>query len=59
MSAVIEHNGQWWVATGFGAEIVGPFPTNAQAWRWADRHDGHPVSKSEDTSEWINEKALG
>jgi hypothetical protein len=32
---VVDLNGQWFVA----AALVGPFPTNAIAWRWIDQHE--------------------
>ncbi|MEN3793369.1 hypothetical protein [Fulvimarina sp. MAC3] len=28
------------------------FITMAAAWPWIDRHDGDPINRSEDTSEW-------
>lgn len=29
------------------------FDTNAQAWRWIDRQEGSPISRSEDVAEWV------
>nr|DAF66384.1 MAG TPA: hypothetical protein [Caudoviricetes sp.] len=36
--------------------MAGPFETNAQAWRAADRISGEPVSRSEKVAMWINEQ---
>jgi hypothetical protein len=33
--------------------LAGPFETNAEAWRWLDRHEGSPVSRSEQVGEWM------
>lgn len=33
--------------------VLKTFETNAQAWRWIDRHQGDIVSRSEAVSEWI------
>ena len=29
------------------------FMTNAEAWRWIDRRNGEPISRSEDVAEWF------
>lgn len=39
--------------------VAGPFATLAEAWRWIDRHEGDPVSRSEKVSEFIWSKGLG
>lgn len=45
---------------GHGAILAGPFETHAEAWRALDRLSGEPVSKAEDTSEWVwNKMARG
>lgn len=36
--------------------LAGPFETNAQAWRWIDRSEGVPISRSEAVSEWLFNK---
>jgi hypothetical protein len=33
---VIERDGKFWAKTAAGE--AGPFPTNAAAWSWIDRH---------------------
>jgi len=48
-------DGAWWV-TKDGLPFTGPFDNNAAAWRWLDRHDGSPISRSENVSEWIWQK---
>jgi hypothetical protein len=48
---VVRHAEQWFVIWP-PKQIAGPFPTNAEAWRWADRYEGEPVSRSEQTSQW-------
>lgn len=32
--------------------VAGPFATNAEAWRWIERHEGEPVSPSEKRAEF-------
>lgn len=46
-------NGWSVVAAGV---ILKTFATNAQAWRWVDRHQGDIVSRAEAVSEWIWDK---
>ena len=36
-----------------GEIIGGLFETNAEAWRWIDRQEGQPLSKSEDRGDWV------
>jgi hypothetical protein len=43
----------WQVIDDTGTVIAGPFKTNAAAWRWIDRQNGEPISRSEDVGEWI------
>lgn len=38
--------------------VLGWFRTNAAAWRWIDRREGAPISRSEDVAEWIWGKTL-
>jgi hypothetical protein len=38
---------------GDGKPVAGPFATHAQAWRWIDRNEGEPISRSELVSEWF------
>ncbi|MCF6124374.1 hypothetical protein EN904_14815 [Mesorhizobium sp. M7A.F.Ca.CA.001.07.2.1] len=40
------------------ATLAGPFPTNAEAWRAADRLDGSPISPAEKRADWISTKIL-
>lgn len=34
------------------------FDTNAQAWRWLDRQNNEPISRSEDVGDWVARKIL-
>lgn len=45
-----------WGVQDDGLLIASGFRTNAEAWRWIDRHQGEPVSKAEDTADWIAQK---
>jgi hypothetical protein len=36
--------------------IIKTFSSNAEAWRWIDRHEGETISRSEAVSEWIRSK---
>ncbi|RWH55452.1 hypothetical protein [Mesorhizobium sp.] len=38
--------------------LAGPFPTNAEAWRAADRLENSPVSPAEKRADWISNKIL-
>jgi len=40
-------------------EAAGPFRTSSEAWRWIDRQEGQPVSKSESRSMYIRESRGG
>src|SRR5262249_37305326 len=37
----------WQVIDSTGNVLAGPFKTNAAAWRWIDRQNGEPISRSE------------
>lgn len=54
-------DGTWGVYRGPSgkADIVGPFATMAEAWRWIDRHEGEAISPAEKKSDWIAGKILG
>jgi hypothetical protein len=47
-------NGNWLVKQN-GA-VVAKCKTNAEAWRIVDRKEGEPISQSEKTTEWLNER---
>jgi hypothetical protein len=47
---VKQTNSGWFVMAG-NQQIAGPFATHAQAWRWIDRREGEPVSRSEQVSQ--------
>ena len=49
---------EWFVTRG-AYQLAGPFPTNAEAWRWIDRQSGSPISPSEKKTEWIASEMLG
>lgn len=51
MTVTRNADGQWQVVFR-GAVLAGPFSTDADAWRWIDRHEGQPVSASEKRGEW-------
>ncbi|RWO68953.1 MAG: hypothetical protein EOS17_16795 [Mesorhizobium sp.] len=47
-----------WLVISHGETLAGPFPTNAEAWRAADRIEGSPISPSEKRADWISNKIL-
>ena len=53
---VLEIGGAHHVADGDGKLIAGPFDSNALAWRWMDRHNNEPVSRTEAVSSWFMSK---
>jgi hypothetical protein len=58
---VIELPGGISAAPGFyvvraGKVVAGPFPSHATAWRWIDRAQLQPISRSEDVADWIASK---
>ncbi|CAN7600293.1 hypothetical protein LJR234_004642 [Mesorhizobium amorphae] len=54
---VIEGGGGFVVVDG-GETLAGPFATNAEAWRAADRLEGSPISPAEKRADWISTKIL-
>jgi len=46
------------VVDDYGRILAGGFQTNGSAWRWIDRQNGEPISRSEDVAEWIWAKTL-
>lgn len=54
---VIEIDGGFTVIDG-ATTLAGPFPTNAEAWRAADRLEGSPISPAEKRADWISNKIL-
>jgi hypothetical protein len=48
---IIEVDGKWQVVEG--ELVLHEGSTNAEAWRWLDRHEGSPVSRSEKVSQWM------
>jgi hypothetical protein len=50
---VIEIAGRWHVVEG--TTVLHVAETNALAWRWIDRREGSPVSRSEKVSEWLRD----
>jgi hypothetical protein len=50
---VIEIAGPWHVVEG--ATVLHVAEPNALAWRWIDRREGSPVSRSEKVSEWLRD----
>lgn len=55
---VIEAPGGGWIVVSRGETLAGPFPTNAEAWRAADRIEGSPISPAEKRADWISTKIL-
>jgi hypothetical protein len=49
----VEQRSDGWVVIAGEQVLAGPFATNAQAWRWIDRHDGEPISSREKVSQWM------
>lgn len=58
MTVVQASDGGGWVVVSRGETLAGPFPTNAEAWRAADRLEGSPISPAEKRSDWISNKIL-
>ena len=52
-------NGGYAVAGADHVPLIYPFDTQAEAWRWIDRHEGDPISPAEKKSDWIVGKILG
>jgi hypothetical protein len=48
---VTETNCGWSVVAA--GVIIKTLSSNAEAWRWIDRHKGEAVSRAEHVSEWI------
>lgn len=46
------------IAENNGQTLAGPFPSHAAAWRWIDRQSGQPISRAEQTADWIAHKIL-
>ena len=41
-----------------GGIVHGVFTTQADAWRWIDRHEGEPINPAEKRSDWIVQHIL-
>lgn len=57
-----EINGVWWIEMEDARgehKSVGPFNSNTEAWRWIDRQEGQPISKSESRSMFLRESQGG
>lgn len=52
-------NGGYAVAGADHLPLIYPFDTQADAWRWIDRHECEPISPAEKKSDWIVGKILG
>lgn len=39
--------------------VAGPFATDREAWRWADRHEGEPISPAEKRTDYFVGRMLG
>ncbi|WP_167498762.1 hypothetical protein [Mesorhizobium sp. M2D.F.Ca.ET.223.01.1.1] len=48
-------NGAWVVMSG-AVLLAGPFDDSSSAWRWLDRYEGEPVSRGEQTAEFVFRK---
>jgi hypothetical protein len=51
---VQETSGEFWAVKPDGSYIAGPFPTNAAAWSWVDRH-----SEGDDGTDAYNRHPAG
>lgn len=51
-----EQSDQWAVADDGGNVLVDGLQTNAEGWRWIDRHEGDPLSPAQKRSDfwWQN-----
>jgi hypothetical protein len=50
---VDEINGRWFARVPGDHILAGPFDSHSAAWRWVDRQEGSPISRSEHVAEWI------
>jgi hypothetical protein len=57
MTAEKTSDGKWAVMSGIEM-LAGPFDTSSEAWRWIDRYEGEPVSRGEQTAEWVFRKMV-
>jgi hypothetical protein len=55
MMTVVERDEKW-VVVGGPFEIW--YPTSAEAWRFIDRVEGQPISRSEKVAEFVWERSL-
>lgn len=58
MSIRVVQNGEAWAVYQDG-ELVRAFPTNGQAWRFADGLTGEPYNRKEAAHEWALRKSAG
>ena len=56
MIEVVQSASGWDVVDSDG-KVLASFATNAEAWRFADRCEGDPVSRSENVASWIMSQA--
>ena len=54
---VAEIDGAWAAVDDSGTVLACGLDSNAAAWRWIERQQGAPISRSEHVAEWIASKA--
>jgi len=58
MTVIPDDFNGWSVIDDFGRILAEGFETNVSAWRWIDRLEGEPISRSEHVAEWIAFKGI-
>jgi hypothetical protein len=53
----VKQTDRGWDVVDTDGRVLASFPTNAEAWRFADRCEGDPVSRSENVASWIMSRA--
>jgi hypothetical protein len=56
VTPIKEPDGTWVVFDGHRWQR---FQSHAAAWRWIDRHEGQPISRSEKVSDWLWHQGIG
>jgi hypothetical protein len=56
---VVRTDTGWAVIDDDGGIVQMGFETNAAAWRWLDRFNCEPISRSEVVADWVSRKMAG
>jgi hypothetical protein len=55
----VELRNGFWLVMERGRVVAGPFISNCEAWRWVDRYEGEPISRSEKTAQFLFDRKAG